>query len=694
MRDYSEAAMTDVRSDSAREPIIRAVAWLIICGTLVFGALSWFDMDHRAILFAYPSLLVVGISTLFLLRVNIRMAGMLITIGLISVIIGSSWYHLSSGPISIATGIMVAILISGLCWNFQSAYLVAAIGSFLFGNLVYGEAGEFGAPQLQLWAKISMIMLVMAGVVHWTLQALFSATREALLQQRRIADLFESSPDGMLILRADTRISAMNRVASELVGFAQRDVLGHRLDSLNWLDQDSTGQLETWVRTGNHRSLFEAQSADGDRVLELRVSELPSASDERDHLLTIRDVTERRQAERLTQTYEARLSESKSIEALGRLATGVAHDFNNLLTIILATLESIRGRGSHDTRVENDLGNIEEASHRGAELAGQLLAFASKQVMRPEVICPNTVVEKLLPLMRRVLPADIELVHHCDRKLGSVCVDAARLEQVLMNLVTNARDALASGGEIRIETHHTVFEEARVHDPADECGKLPGVCLSVRDNGEGIPAEVQKQMFQPFFSTKSRGQGSGLGLATVDGIVRQSGGYIEVESAPGRGARFSVYLPLCEARESASVPLPAPPPVRVTRPLRILLVEDETQVRMSIGRLLELMGHEVSEAENGAVALGKYADRIFDFDVLVTDISMPAVGGTELANRLAERNPDLRVLFLSGFVADQALHTLGGGSGPAPFRLAFLGKPFSRDALQRAIHDLIADAAA
>ena len=367
---------------------------------------------------------------------------------------------------------------------------------------------------------------------------------------------------------------------------------------------------------------------------------------------------------------EEQLGHSQRIEAVGRLAGGIAHDFNNVLTAVLGSVELLLLDEPPGRPHREELDIIRDAATRAKDLIRHLLAFSARQVLQPVVIDLNRLVRDVAKMLRRLIGEDIKLETVLAPELGAVRVDAGQIEQVLVNLAVNARDAMPRGGRLTIQTDNVDADGTR--------GRLtPGVpdgrhvLLQVSDSGIGMDDEIQAHLFEPFFTTKPRGKGTGLGLATVYGIVRQSGGHIAVDSAPGRGAMFRIYLPRVEA------PLdPTDRPTPVTAPAAgsetILLVEDEHLVRLLARKVLERAGYLVLVAAGGAEALDlaeRYAGPIH---LLLTDVVMPGMNGRELMRRLAPLRPDLRVLYMSGY-ADEAV----AQHGVLDPGTAFLQKPFT-----------------
>jgi signal transduction histidine kinase len=375
---------------------------------------------------------------------------------------------------------------------------------------------------------------------------------------------------------------------------------------------------------------------------------------------------------------EAQLRQAHKMEAIGRLAGGIAHDFNNLLTTIQGNIALVLSDLTDDDALRLELKEIEAAADRAARLTRQLLAFGRQQVLLPQELDLNRQIEQVRGLSLRVLPSNIRLRTRLDPLIGLVKADPGQIDQVLLNLVVNARDAIPDGGTIEIETRNLQVSDAEA--PA-QAPLTPGdyVVVEVHDTGVGMDEWTLNNAFEPFFSTKPSGQGTGLGLATVQGIIEQSGGHIRAESTPGEGSRFTVHLPRVEASLETTVARPQPDPAaRGTETL--LLVEDERPVRDLARRVLERCGYTVVEAADGQEALDLFARNTTRVDLLLTDVMMPRMGGHALAASLRASEPSLRVLFMSGYAGDM-IHDHQALTGPT----SFIQKPFTPRLLARAV---------
>jgi signal transduction histidine kinase len=398
---------------------------------------------------------------------------------------------------------------------------------------------------------------------------------------------------------------------------------------------------------------------------------------------TIQDVTERKRAEEEKALLQEQLRQSQKMEAIGKLAGGVAHDFNNLLTVIQGYSELILKGLNPDNRLCQDVREILNASERASSLTRQLLAFSRKQVLQPKVLDLNLHVSNMDKMLRRMIGEDIELVTLLAKDLGRIKADPGQIEQVILNLAVNAKDAMLSGGKLTIQTANVELDEnyARSHIIV-----TPGnyVILSVSDTGVGMTPEIKERIFEPFFTTKEKGKGTGLGLSTVYGIVQQSGGNIWVYSEPGLGTTFKIYLPRIEEGTESLRPAAVS-----TKPLggseTILLVEDEEMVRKLACTVLEKNGYRVLEAPNGEEALRIAQEHSAkQIHLMITDVVMPRMSGRELADCLESVRPEMKVLYMSGYTDDAIIH-----HGVLDPGIAYIQKPFAPDVLALKVREVL-----
>ncbi|HKV12156.1 MAG TPA: ATP-binding protein, partial [Thermoanaerobaculia bacterium] len=404
-------------------------------------------------------------------------------------------------------------------------------------------------------------------------------------------------------------------------------------------------------------------------------------------LWILRDVSERKATEEALRETEERLRHAQRLESIGRLAGGIAHSFNNLLAAIAFHVGLLLEELPREERLLRHAGEIRDAGERAAALARQLLAFGRKQVLQPRRLSLNEVVASIEPMLRRLLGEHIRLETRLSPEAGAVCVDLGQLEQVILNLVLNARDAMPAGGSLCVETARYDLAESETWR-GEELPAGPYVCLKIEDAGAGMPPEVLARIFEPFFTTKERGQGSGLGLATVYGIVRQSGGAVRVESQSGQGSLFTILLPRDGEAEDCEPSAAAPEPRRTGRPAGrgaevVLLVEDEDNIREPAIDILESRGYTVLAARDAAEARELSRSHPGSIHLLVTDMIMPGMNGGQLADHLVADRPDLRVLFISGYPEDslpQDVHRSGR---------SFLQKPFPPGVLLSAVREAL-----
>jgi nitrogen-specific signal transduction histidine kinase/CheY-like chemotaxis protein len=389
------------------------------------------------------------------------------------------------------------------------------------------------------------------------------------------------------------------------------------------------------------------------------------------------DITERKRAEEEQAKLEGQLQQSQKMESVGRLAGGVAHDFNNMLGVILGHVELALEVVDSANPVFTDLREIQKAGRRSAELTNQLLAFARKQTVAPKVLDLNQTLAGMLKMLQRLIGEDIDLAWLPDTSLWSVKADPSQIDQILANLCVNARDAIADTGKVTIETGNKVFDEDYC---ASHAGYVPGdyVRLAVSDDGCGMDKETQAHLFEPFFTTKPVGQGTGLGLATVYGIVKQNNGFLNVYSEPGHGTTFRIYLP---RHADEAVAVEAGQEKSATRGSEtILVVEDEPAILALTKTMLERLGYQVLVASSPGQAIQVAAEYTGQIHLLMTDVVMPEMNGRDLASQLSSTFPALKKLYMSGYTANVIAH-----HGVLDEGVIFIQKPFSKSDLARRI---------
>ena len=511
------------------------------------------------------------------------------------------------------------------------------------------------------------------------------AIRNARLYEeaRRARDFLRSiaehSPAGIVTTDVRGRVTYWSPRAEELLGYRADEVLGRRVAELQRGGREAARALMARLRAEDRIREHEAEilARDG-RWVECRFSLAllrDSAGAEIGTLAILEDTSERKRL-------EAQLRQAQKMEAVGRLAGGIAHDFNNLLAVIMGHSDLIRSVLRKGDPRAHDVEQIRRAAERAATLTRQLLAFSRRQFLQPQVIDVNSLVGNLATMLRRLIGEDIQLELRLDPDAGRVSADPGQLEQVIMNLTVNARDAMPRGGRVVLETAPVVLDQAFV---AAHPGSTAGahVRLSIHDTGCGMGPDVLAHLFEPFFTTKEPGRGTGLGLSTVYGIVKQHRGYIDVTSEPGQGSSFGVYLPRVEARPALGRASPRErlrPGARET----VLFVEDEVALRDLMQQVLAKGGYTVLAAGDGVEALAAVEGHSGPIDLVVTDVIMPRMNGPELATRLRVRDPGVRLLYVSGYTADQLRAQIDIGADAT-----LLLKPFTSDGLLRKVREVL-----
>ncbi len=494
--------------------------------------------------------------------------------------------------------------------------------------------------------------------------------------EERFAKAFGSSPEGISIsTQKDGRLLEVNDAYVRMMGYERSELIGKSVKDLNlWAPGEREHVMAKLQESGAIREHNTTYRTKQGRVREAQISiDQIRVQEEPCLLVTIRDVSESR-------LMEQQLRAAQKMEAVGRLAGGVAHDFNNVLMIISSAAQMMQG-APHDDRNARYLPQILSATEKAASLTRQLLAFSRQQVLHPDILDLNIVVSDLWNILPRLLGEDVEAVLHLASDLGCVSADRGQIEQVIMNLAVNARDAMPGGGKLIVETANVELDGTTLGSLGLENPVGDFVVLAVTDTGVGMDAETQAKIFEPFFTTKEVGKGTGLGLATAYGIVKQSAGHVTVHSQLGKGTTFKVYLP--RVQEKAT-----PPPVSGGEPAAggtetLLLVEDEPALRELASEFLRSKGYMVLEAGNRLEALNLCRSHQGPIHVLISDVVLPGGGGPDLAKAALETRPDLCVIYMSGYTDQVVGSELMGGSA------TFLQKPFSLEVLARQLRSLL-----
>ena len=555
-------------------------------------------------------------------------------------------------------------------------------------HLNHSSERRFPALVLALGCLVSLVLFIVEVVAFRRIEKLMGQLRTAneafWAEKERLSVTLRSLGDGVIAADTHGRVTLMNKVAETLTGWSQEESLGRPVEEIF--------RVRGGPGSGGAVTKVENAPPDGEGAppppttlthrsgSQCVVSESTAPIFRSDHsvagaVLVFRDVTER-------QNLEARLRHSERMESVGRLAGGIAHDFNNLLTVITGNLELAKSLDREPASLAQCLEEVDAAAQRATGLTRQLLAFSRRQIIEPRVVNLNDLVRDLQNILTRVIREDISLKTVLGNGLGSVRVDVAQFEHVLINLAVNARDAMPRGGNLRIETANVdLGDESRAGLLHLQPGRF--VLLAVTDTGQGMSEEVKRHIFEPFFTTKPKGQGTGLGLASVFGAVQQAGGAIEADSEVGRGTSFKIYLPRVEEQPEKLHELPADS-VTPGGTETVLLVEDEESLRHLAERMLKRLGYSVLPASNGTEAMQTLERHGGPVDLLLTDVVLPGLSGRELFEQLARIRPRLKVLFVSGYNEDVILR-----HGVAKQKLSFIGKPYSMRSLAEKIRQVL-----
>jgi two-component system, cell cycle sensor histidine kinase and response regulator CckA len=500
--------------------------------------------------------------------------------------------------------------------------------------------------------------------------------------EARYRRLFEAAQDGILILDAKTgSITDVNPFLVKLLGYSREEFLGKQLWEIGLFKDIEASKNAFRDLQAKHYVRYKDLPLETKSGLPINVefvSNVYAVNGEKIIQCNIRDITTRMYAERS----EHQLRQAQKMEAVGQLAGGVAHDFNNLLGVILGYCEILEGQLDLPAATRRKMiVEIHNAGTSARDLTRHLLAFSRRQVSQPVFLDLNATVDRVHTMLNRLIGDDIELACMLGRDVGTIKADPSQVEQVLMNLAVNARDAMSQGGKISIGTANVEIDETYVRQhPYIKVGRY--VVLTVSDTGIGMDKETQSHIFEPFFSTKEVGKGTGLGLSTVFGIVKQSGGAISVYSEPGHGTTFKIHFPRCDEAPVVIQP-EKEAPVRGGSET-ILLVDDAAPLRGLTRRLLEDCGYTVLDSGDPVAAVGLAAQHQGPLPLMITDVVMPGFSGPVLAGKLAAARPEMRVLYTSGYADDEVARH--GVVGP---HSAFLEKPFTRDALVRKVRELL-----
>ncbi|HYM76696.1 MAG TPA: ATP-binding protein [Candidatus Dormibacteraeota bacterium] len=573
----------------------------------------------------------------------------------------------------------VAVMVSAWYGGWKPGVVATAFA--LTVSAYFSLVGEHTPDQLRTAILRLSLFFFVAMLICWLNAALRAAQESLRRSEANFRSLVTNAPYGICSCDSTGKILDANPAFLELLGLTSaQELIGQHLFSL-YSDNDQWFDLADYLRSS---APFKGLTAEWKRksgTTVVRVSGRSVTNGRSEGVvfeIFAEDVTERR-------VLEQQLRQSQKMEAVGRLAGGIAHDFNNLLMVISGYSEFLLERLGGEPHLRGPAQEIASAAERASSLTRQLLAFSRKQMLAPRVVNLNDIATENLKMLTRMIGEDIDLVMIPGDGLWSVRADAGQIEQVIMNLAVNARDAMPSGGRLTIETGNTTLDEeyARLHSPL-----RPGdyVMVAISDTGAGMDSDTQSHIFEPFFTTKGQ-KGTGLGLSTVYGIVKQSGGYIWVYSEVGRGTTFKIYLPrVASLNEPAAHVASSPAQFQKVEPgtETILLVEDEANLRYLARQYLEKQGYKVIEAADGAVAMQIAVAHEAVIHLLLTDVIMPGMNGRELAQRISEIRPNVKVLYMSGYTENVIGH-----NGTLDVGVRLLQKPFNLRDLNSKVREVL-----
>ncbi len=556
---------------------------------------------------------------------------------------------------------LIVTIYAGLVLSSSACVVATALATASYVGLVMlQQAGLLAAPPPNpanppAVAAFNLIVLNVGGLLTAVLaRALRESRRRLRATYQGLERFIDAVPDVLYVLDREGRLTLWNQRLESATGLGAGELSGTPLvDLLAEADRGAMREALARCLAGGRFEVESALRGAGGAAVPYQWSGA-ALLDERGRVSGLggvgRDVTQRNLTDAALHHQESEMRRLQRMEAVGRLAGGVAHDFNNLLTVIIGRCQLLLFRRRPEDPGYSDLELIENTAQRAANLTRQLLVFSRRQALSPQVLNLNAVVTGVTTMLRPIIGERVELVASLDPRIGSVTADPGQLEQVIVNLAVNARDAMPGGGRLTIQTREVQLDEAfTVAHP--EAAHGPHVLLEVRDTGVGMDEETRQRVFEPFFTTKTPDQGTGLGLSTVYGIVKQHGGYVAVASAPGQGATFSVYLPRTEA--PAAVVRSESGPASLPRGEEtILVVEDKDDVRWLVREMLSRLGYEVLTARGGAEALELSRRFPGPIHLLLTDVVMPGMTGRELAERLRATRPDTPALFTSGHASE------------------------------------------
>jgi two-component system, cell cycle sensor histidine kinase and response regulator CckA len=560
-------------------------------------------------------------------------------------------------------------------------FLTLGLVSFVVPLLRHLEGFDALHMTLTVRGLVGIVLLFDIYTVYQQLQ--IHRVRRQLTKREEIFRLIsENAADMIAVVDADGNPIYNSPAYGRILGYASDELKDlSALEQIHPDDRQAVQDAAKEARTGGvgRRIEYRMRRKSGTwLILESTTNAVLNSSGAVEKLVIVnRDITDRKHL-------EEQYRQAQKMEAVGRLSGGVAHDFNNLLGVIIGYSEFLQERLEEENPLRTSVDEILKAGHRAASLTRQLLAFSRQQVLDPKVLDLNNVVSDMEKLLRRLIGEDMELIILRGSAIGTVRADQGQLEQVIMNLAVNARDAMPDGGKLTIQTAGMVMDEIFIRRYPYPVKPGPYVKLTVSDTGIGMDADTKARAFEPFFTTKEKDKGTGLGLSTVYGVVKQSGGYIEVETAPGAGTTFQIYLPRIEEVVAQTERNERDDSESLTGSETVLVAEDETSLGSLVRNTLEMRGYTVLGATDGLEALAVSQRYKANIDLLLTDLVMPGMGGRALAEELTRERPEMRVVYMSGYSGQRF-----GEDGPVEPGSFFLAKPFSREGLARKVREAL-----
>ncbi|HUL36078.1 MAG TPA: ATP-binding protein [Thermodesulfobacteriota bacterium] len=578
-----------------------------------------------------------------------------------------------------------SILIVGVMGVIGISILITRSIQELASGVEELEQGKWGRP-LRVYSRDELGKLTES--FNKMSRTIMKQQEEVSKYTHRLRTLSENAPFGMVMIDKDGTFEYINPRFREIFGYDLEDIP----DGRTWFRKAYpdpayrhhvistwTDDLAGFMAGGKTPRTFTVMCNDGTQKI---INFIPVQLETGEHVVACEDITELKRSEEEKEVLQEQLRQSQKVEAVGRLAGGIAHDFNNLLTVIKGYSELSRIELKEGDTLRGNIDEIQKATERAAGLTRQLLAFSRRQVMEMKVLDSNTLLRDLEKMLRRVIGEEIDMVIQPAGDLGRVRADVGQLEQIIINLAVNAKDAMPSGGKLTIETANVELDASYARSHVDV---KPGhyVMLSVSDTGIGMTPEVRERIFEPFFTTKEIGKGTGLGLSTVYGIVKQSKGHIWVYSTQGKGTAFKIYLPrvddpMNERREEV---------LNKELPLgneTILIVEDEEEVRKLAGKILERQGYRILETFNGDDALAACEKSKSPIHLMLADVVMPGMSGSELAELLKPLYPEIKILYMSGYTDDAIVR-----HGVLEKGVNYIQKPFTMEGLARKVREVL-----